>query len=273
MQTPKKAEEELVSIIMPACDADRFIAESIQSVVNQTYLHWELIVVDDCSNDATVEAVRRFIAKDDRIKLLINESRQGAALSRNRAIREAKGHWIAFLDSDDLWDREKLELQIGHMVSKCLAFSYTSYREITEDGVKNDVICSGPTRITKAGMSCFCWPGCLTVVYDRDRMGVVEIPSLAKHNDYAMWLSLIKKDDCFLYPQTLASYRLRSKSVSHGKTKLNQVQDMYLVWHKSEGKCCLSALAHSLINAVFWFVKKAVYVKRVTAAEGLRRQK
>lgn len=270
MQGQRKETTKMVSVIMPACDAGKFIAASIQSVINQTYADWELIVVDDCSVDETAEIVRHYMAEDGRIRLLSGKHRQGAASSRNWGIREARGRWVAFLDSDDLWDREKLELQIGSMISTGQVFSYTPYREISEDGIPNGNICFGPDKITSTLMSCFCWPGCLTVIYDRLQMGVVGIPNLAKHNDYAMWLRLIKRGDCCLFPRVLASYRLRSKSVSHGSSKFDQAHDMYLVWRRSEGKSAPCALIHAAINCLFWFVKKTRYVKKETTAEGCR---
>ena len=104
-------EKELVSIIMPSYNTGKFIEETINSVINQTYNNWELIIVDDCSNDNTDEIVKSI--KDSRIVYLKNEKNSGAAVSRNKALKEAKGRWIAFLDSDDLWKREKLEKQIN----------------------------------------------------------------------------------------------------------------------------------------------------------------
>ena len=103
----------LVSIIMPSYNTGKYIAEAIQSVINQTYKYWELIIVDDCSSDNTDEIVTSF--SEPRIKFFKNKINSGAAVSRNRALREAKGRWIAFLDSDDLWRIDKLEKQIGFM--------------------------------------------------------------------------------------------------------------------------------------------------------------
>ena len=100
----------MVSIIMPSWNTDKFIAESIQCVIDQTYKNWELLIVDDCSTDNTDEVVKPFL-EDSRIKYLKNEKNSGAALTRNRAMREAQGEWIAFLDSDDLWTPDKLEKQ------------------------------------------------------------------------------------------------------------------------------------------------------------------
>ena len=102
---------DLVSVIMPSYNTENFIADSIRSVVTQTYSNWELLIVDDCSTDNTDNVVRPFL-KDTRVKYFKNEKNYGAAVSRNKALREAKGKWIAFLDSDDLWEITKLEKQI-----------------------------------------------------------------------------------------------------------------------------------------------------------------
>ena len=155
----------LVSIIMPSYNTAAYIKESIQSVLNQTYTNWELIIVDDCSTDSTDEVLETI--KDSRIRYFKNDKNSGAAVSRNKALREAKGQWIAFLDSDDLWMPEKLEKQIYFMESNGYAFSYTSYEEIDIEGNKTGIRVTGPKKITKTGMFNYCWPGCLTVMYDR----------------------------------------------------------------------------------------------------------
>ena len=121
--------EDLVSIIMPTYKCGQFIERSIKSVQTQTYQNWELIIVDDCSKDNTDEVVGKYLS-DARIKYIKNEKNSGAAVSRNRALKEAKGRWIAFLDSDDLWEAEKLENQIAFMKENDYHFSYTAYEEI-----------------------------------------------------------------------------------------------------------------------------------------------
>ena len=123
--------EGLVSIIMPSWNTDRFIAESIQSVIDQTYSNWELIIVDDCSTDNTDAVVDSF--QDERIKYFHNEKNSGAALTRNRALREARGEWIEFLDSDDLWFPAKLEKQIAFMKEHGYSLSFTEYEKIDEE--------------------------------------------------------------------------------------------------------------------------------------------
>lgn len=118
---------DLVSIIMPSYNTAQYITETIQSVIDQTYHNWELIIVDDCSTDNTDIVIGKI--KDPRIRYIKNEKNSGAAVSRNRALREANGRWVAFLDSDDLWKPEKLEKQICFMMKNRYYFSYTNYEE------------------------------------------------------------------------------------------------------------------------------------------------
>lgn len=248
-----------VSIIMPSYNTARFIAETVRSVLAQTYTDWELIIVDDCSTDNTDEVVATFT--DPRIRYLKNETNSGAAVSRNRALREATGRWIAFLDSDDLWLPEKLERQIAFMKENGYAFSYTNYCEMDEDSVDTGVTVTGPRRITKTGMYNYCWPGCLTVMYDASVVGLVQIVDIKKNNDYAMWLKAIRKADCYLLPELLGRYRKRSGSISnHGYTKL--VKWHYRLFREADGRNAVSALFHTARNLGFGVFKKLKYVKR-----------
>ena len=169
---------ELVSIVMPSYNTAEFIGASIESVLNQTYKKWELIIVDDCSTDNTDEIVFKY--KDERIKYIKNSENSGAAVSRNRALRMAKGRWIAFLDSDDLWLPDKLYRQIEFMLKNQYYFSYTKYEEIGMDGSKTKIIINGPKVISKTAMFNYCWPGCLTVMYDRKKVGLIQIKNIRK---------------------------------------------------------------------------------------------
>ena len=179
---------DLVSIIMPSYNCGQFVEETIRSVQAQTYTNWEVIFVDDCSNDDTIRKVSALRDKDERIHLFQNHCNLGAAVSRNNALKEAKGHWIAFLDSDDLWEATKLEKQVKFMEDNGYTFSYTSYQEIDSDSKSKGVLVSGPKHVTKRGMYNFCWPGCLTVMYDATKIGLIQIEDIKKNNDYAMWL-------------------------------------------------------------------------------------
>ena len=225
----------LVSVIMPSYNTGKFIAESIASVVAQTYTDWELIIVDDASTDNTDEVVQRVIlsgaqakSKDLpslRIRYLKNDRNRGAAYSRNRALREARGKWIAFLDSDDIWTPDKLEKQIAFMEKNGYAFSYTRYGEMDENGNPTGTVVSGPKRITKTGMYNYCWPGCLTVMYDREVVRDIQIADIRKNNDYAMWLKIVRKANCHLLAENLATYRKRSGSITHAQRHCEEPQD------------------------------------------------
>ena len=141
---------DLVSIIMPSYNTAKYIEESIKTVLNQTYTNWELIIVDDCSTDDTDLIIKPYL-EDKRIKYLKNEKNSGAAVSRNYALREAQGKWIAFLDSDDLWHPEKLERQIEFMEENGYKFTYTDYK-IKLNGEWLPYIYYGPDIVNKRKM-------------------------------------------------------------------------------------------------------------------------
>jgi glycosyltransferase involved in cell wall biosynthesis len=252
---------ELVSIIMPSYNTAKFIAESIEAVVKQTYSNWELLIVDDCSSDNTDEVVESFLV-DTRIKYFKNAKNSGAAVSRNRALREAKGKWIAFLDSDDLWMPEKLEKQIKFMEKHDYHFSYTNYAEIDTEDNRNGITVTGPKRITKTGFFNYCWPGCLTVMYDAEKVGLIQIADIKKNNDYAMWLMVCKKTDCYLLNQELALYRRgRAGSVSTHSIK-TMIGWHYKLYREAEGQGVLASAFNTGRNMVFGFYKKKRYVRK-----------
>ncbi len=252
----------LVSVIMPSYNTAEYISASIASVQEQTYTDWELIIVDDCSTDNTDEIVKPFLS-DKRIKYIKNETNSGAAVSRNRALREAKGKWIAFLDSDDLWLPMKLERQISFMKNNGYHFSYTNYIEMNEDSVPNGRRITGPKKITKHGMYNYCWPGCLTVMYDAETVGSVQIADIKKNNDYAMWLMICKKAVCYLLDETLAIYRRnRTGSISSHSVKM-MIRWHYILFRKVEKQNRMFAVFNTARNMVFGFYKKKRYVKKV----------
>lgn len=252
---------ELVSIIMPSFNTADFILESVLSIQRQKYTNWELIIVDDCSTDNTDQIVKPLLT-DQRIKYLKNEKNSGAAISRNRALREAKGKWIAFLDSDDLWMPEKLQKQIQFMKIYSYHFSYTNYSEIDTEGKKTGVSVTGPKRITKTGMFNYCWPGCLTVMYDAETVGLIQIADIKKNNDYAMWLKVCRKADCYLLDEELALYRRgRVGSVSSHSIK-TMIGWHYKLYRDAEGQGVITAMFNTCRNMLFGFYKKKRFVKK-----------
>lgn len=251
--------EELVSIIMPSYNTGKFIQETIDSVINQTYDNWELIIVDDCSSDNTDEIVKSI--KDGRIVYLKNKKNSGAAISRNKALKMAKGKWVAFLDSDDLWKKDKLEKQIEFMKNNNYHFSYTNYIEIDEESKPNGKRITGPTRITEKGMTNYCWPGCLTVMYDAEKIGLIQIEDIKKNNDYAMWLKISKKVDCYLLNEELAMYRKRNGSISN-HSYVSLIKWHYKLYKDIENKNAILAVNNTMRNLLFGLIKKIVFVKK-----------
>lgn len=249
-------ENDLVTIITPSYNTAKFIKETIQSVLNQSYKNWEMIIIDDCSQDDTKQIISLY--NDDRIKFYINDRNSGAAISRNNAISIAKGKWIAFLDSDDLWDKDKLALQVSFMKENNYHFSYTDYREIDETGKIINPRIAGPSKISKLLMFCYCWPGCLTVMYDAEYVGKIQINNLEKNNDYAMWLKVIKKCNCYRLNDCLGSYRKRNGSISN-ISKIKLIKFHYRLFRYGENFNTLYSFLFTINNIFFGLVKKIKY--------------
>ena len=251
---------DLVSIIMPSYNTGKYIKKSIESIQNQNYKNWELIIIDDCSTDNTDEVVKAI--NDKRIKYIKNDKNYGAAVSRNKALKEAKGRWIAFLDSDDLWVPEKLQKQIDFMKKNGYSFSYTNYEEMNGSGEKTGIKVTGPKKITKTGMFNYCWPGCLTVMYDSSVIGTVQIENIKKNNDYAMWLKICKKANCYLLDECLALYRKgRIGSISTHSIK-TMIMWHYKLYRYAEKQYIMMSFYNTIRNLVFGYYKKIKYVKR-----------
>ena len=253
--------QQLVSIIMPTYKCGRFIEESIRSVQAQTYQNWELIVVDDCSGDNTIDTVLGFKKNDDRISIYQNNSNSGAAVTRNTALRNAKGRWIAFLDSDDLWEPTKLEKQIEFMEENSYAFSYHKYIEIDEQDKELGVRVSGKEHVSKFDMFACCWPGCLSVMYDASKIGLIQINDIKKNNDTAMWLKVIRKADCYLLPETLGMYRRRANSITP-KPLWQRIWAHYPLFRVAEEMNPIAATFWVIMNVFGNAYKKFKYVQK-----------
>lgn len=249
---------DLVSIIMPSYNTGKFIAESIKSVLLQTYTNWELVIVDDCSTDNTDKIVADF--NDNRIKYFKNEKNSGAALTRNRALREAKGEWIAFLDSDDLWMPEKLEKMINFMVYNGYFFAYHDFEKIDEDGNPLNVYVSGPKVVTKRKMYKYDYVGCLTFMYSAKECGLIQIKDIKKNNDYAILLQLCKKANCYLLKENLAKYRIRKKSISHDKLS-KKLKSHYDLFRYCDGRPSIVAFWFACRNLWYGIWKKIRFEK------------
>lgn len=209
-----------VSVITASYNASRFIEETIKSVLDQTYDNLELIIVDDCSTDNTEEIVKKYMKLDSRVKFYKLEKNSGAAVVRNTALEKAKGRFIAFLDSDDVWDREKLEKQINFMKNNNYGFSFTSYRLINENGLLLNKEVRVPSQIKYEQLLKNTIIGCLTVIIDKDIIGDFRMPLVRAGQDTATWLSILKNGNiAYGYDEVLAFYRLVNGSISSNKFK------------------------------------------------------
>lgn len=254
--------EDLVSIITPTYNCGKYISETIESVINQSYKNWEMIIIDDCSTDNTKDVVEKYKKNYSNIIYKVLDNNSGAAIARNTALKMAKGKYIAFLDSDDLWDSGKLEKQINFMKKNNYYFTYTNYEEIDENSNTLKKLVTGPKKINKAGMYNYCWPGCLTVMYDSEKVGLVQIENLKKNNDYAIWLKVIRKANCYLLNENLAKYRIREGSISnHSILKL--IKYHYILYKDGEKMNFFLSYVNTIRNLFFGVMKKIIFQKTI----------
>ena len=211
----------LVSIITPTFNSANFIEETIKSVLSQTYSNWEMIIVDDCSGDNTEEVVSQYSRKDRRIKYIRLEKNSGAAIARNKAMGEAEGEYMAFLDSDDIWTAGKLSEQLSFMQEHNIYLSCTDYEQINESGEKTGKIIKTLPKASYNRILLDCPVGNSTVMYSVKELGKFEVPNIRKRNDDALWLQMLKKTE-YIYGlnQVLMQYRIRSNSISSNKISL-----------------------------------------------------
>jgi teichuronic acid biosynthesis glycosyltransferase TuaG len=248
----KMSQEPLVSIITPSYNAECFIEACIASVKAQSYNNWEMIIVDDCSKDKSVVTIERLMFDESRIKLISLSENVGAANARNRALKEAKGEYIAFLDSDDLWEEKKLEKQISFMQKYKYAFTFTAYVPISEDATRQYSVVNVPQEIDYAGYCQNTIIGCLTVMIDREQTGDFRMPVIKSSQDMALWLLLMKRGfNAYGLNEVLAKYRLVENS--NTSKKIDAAKDVWRVYREIEQLPLLKSswyFVHYIFNAI-----------------------
>lgn len=213
----------LVSVIMPAYNSAQFIEEAIVSVTNQTYTNWELLVVDDASKDETCAIVEAFMKREKRIYLHRNTKNHGTGAARNAGIAAAKGRYIAFLDADDRWLPQKLEVQVKFMIEHDLPITFSSYYLVNEAGENLNKVVEALPVLTYQKLLKSNYIGNLTGIYDVQKTGKVFAPLLRKRQDWALWLTILEKFGSTKSIKTpLALYRVRKNSLSQNKAALVQ---------------------------------------------------
>ncbi|MDA3950379.1 MAG: glycosyltransferase family 2 protein [Spirochaeta sp.] len=183
----------LVSVIMPAHNVETTIEESVTSVIGQTLADWELLIVDDRSNDQTIEIITHLLSDDSRIRMFETSNEYGPAAARNLAISKAQGRFIAFLDSDDIWLPNKLHVQIEHMQSNELALSYSWFERVDLRGNRSGRVVKVPACLSYSSLLKKNHIGCLTAIYDSSRIGKRYMPDIPVHQDWALWLSILRE--------------------------------------------------------------------------------
>jgi teichuronic acid biosynthesis glycosyltransferase TuaG len=223
----------LVSVITPAYKAERYLPATIASVRAQTMQDWEMIIVDDNSPDGTRALLESAGRQDPRVRPECSTVNRGPGPTRNRALAQARGRYLAFLDADDLWDPVKLERQIGFMQEEQSAFSYCGYRVISAAGEPLGVVDEIPPRLGYADLLKNTIVGCLTVMLDRERVGPVEFPRLRTSQDLALWLAILKSGvTAHGLPEVLASYRI--VGASNTRNKLGAARDVWSLYRDVE---------------------------------------
>lgn len=248
----KKSEMPEVSIITPCYNSERFLRETIVSVLNQTFKDWEWIITDDCSKDNSVKMIKEY--QDPRIILITLEKNVGAGKARNLALERAKGRYITFIDSDDVWDTNFLEEMVSFMKKEKVELAYSSYARCDESLKPQIEDFKADKIVTFANLLKTCRLSLLSSMYDSKRVGKFYFPEGTKREDHVMWLNLLKKiPEGKPLLKTMAKYRMHSNSVSRKKS--NIVKDQYLVYRNFMGFSAFKSLYYTMHWAIYGFVK------------------
>lgn len=245
----------LVSIIMPSYNCVDYVGESINSILEQTYTNWELLITDDCSTDSSLDVLHKYAEKDSRIKVFTSSKNGGPGAARNNSIEKAKGRFIAFCDSDDRWVPEKLEKQLELMHEKNAGCCFGSYYECTEDGKPISIVEAKPI-LTFNDEKHANQIGCLTGIYDTDVVGKQFMPLIRKRQDWALWLNIMKITKCaYAILEPCAYYRIRANSISRNKLDLIKYNAAIYeeIFHYPHWKALLYTL---FINIPTYFLKR-----------------
>lgn len=231
---------ELVSIITPTFNSEEFLKDTIESILKQSYTNWELLITDDCSNDNTIEIIENYLKLDTRIRLFRQERNSGSGAARNKSIENAKGRYIAFCDSDDIWYNNKLQTQVNFMIKYNLSFTYSGYDIIDENNLHISSFIPS-VDLTYDNLLKSNQIGCLTAIYDTKKLGKLYMSKIRNRQDWVLWLSILKKiRKTKGLSLKLGSYRLRKNSISRNKLKM--VKYHWRVYYNELGYSRLESL-------------------------------
>lgn len=252
---------ELVSIITPSFNSEKYIKETILSVQNQTYQNWEMIIIDDCSTDNTLNSINDIALQDPRIKIIALNKNVGSGIARNKGIDVAKGKYLTFIDADDIWNKNKIENQIKFLKINHLYFTFCFYSLIDENSKNIAKYISAPNPLTLKQLKYCNHIGNLTGIYDVEYFGKIYFSKLRKRQDWIMWLEILKKIKiAYPLPQYLAYYRKRKNSLSANKLKL--IKYNYNVYRYYWNHSTINSMFRMFIFLFHQLVLKKKYIKK-----------
>ena len=249
----------------------QYVEESVRSVMVQTYQNWELLFVDDNSKDDAITLMmdlkeeakirREDYTYIDRIKVSQTVFDRGESVNRNKALKEARGRWIAFLDVGDIWAPDKLAKQVRFMEENGYTFTYTQYGLMDNMSQDRGVLISGKDHVTNKDMLRCCWPAYLTVMYDAEKVGQFRLHNTKGNNDYALWLAISERNDCHLLAENLATMRTPYGLFSRF-LRTDKVKWRYEVYRTEEDLGPITSFFYTIRNGWYGIMKWMKFVNR-----------
>ena len=242
-------QKNLISIIIPVYNSDKYLVETLDSVLKQTYTDWELLLIDDCSTDCSREIIESYAEKDSRIQVHLLEENSGAAVARNKGMELAKGEYVAFNDSDDLWFPEKLEIQLSFMKEHDYAFTTTAYEYTDEFGVPTGKRFHVKKKTGYWGLLLNFPVLTITNMFNAEKLGKFYIEPIRKRNDMVLFLKILQKEPAYGLDIVLSQYRQRQNSLS--RNKMDLIKYNWYVYRKIANLSVVtSAFLIALISAI-----------------------
>ena len=241
----------LISIVLPLYNAEKYIEETLISILNQTYQNFELLIINDASTDKSLDIVKEYSEKYSNIKIVNLRENSGVSNARNTGIANSKGEYVAFIDSDDIWKENKLELQIEYMIKNDILFSFTSYEMKFCNSDKPNKIISVPKKINYEELLKGNPIACFTVICKKEVLNKTRFANV-KHEDYVMWLSIAKKIPLYGLNENLGIYRKHENSISSNKFKsASWVWNIYRNVEKLDLFNSIKFFSYYIIKAIF----------------------
>lgn len=239
----------MISVIMPAYNAERTIRQAIDSILSQTFSDFELIVINDCSKDGTQEIVEKYIEQDNRVKLIINEKNSGVSISRNKGVASAKGEYIAFLDSDDMWREDKLEKQLKVMKDNDAVLSYTASSFIDQDGNAFNYVMEAEEKTDLSTLLKKNLISCSSAMVETSVMKSMKMPGDQMHEDYYVWIKILQQYK-YAYGINIPLLIYRMSANSKSSNRLKSANMIYNTYH---------AVGYNAVSAAFLTMRYTIH--------------